>query len=60
MDNALEILVQNATEEFCFAPRDVYSGVFELHNTRYRHTGPVENLELTELREIFRSFSLDY
>ena len=28
MDNALEILVHNAIEEFGFAPRDVYDGVF--------------------------------
>ena len=28
VDNALEILVDNAIEEFGFAPRDVYDGVF--------------------------------
>ena len=38
----------------------MYSCVFELHNTRYQHAGPVGNLEHTEIREVFRSFSLDY
>jgi len=37
VDNALKILVRNATEEFGFAPRDVYNGVFNLSRTRHEH-----------------------
>lgn len=37
LDIALEILLQNATEEFGFVPRDVYSGVFDLPNSRAEH-----------------------
>ena len=37
VDNALEILVRNATEEFGFAPSDVYSGFFELPTARGEH-----------------------
>lgn len=38
VDNALKILVHNATEEFGFAPRDVYDGVFQLYETRDKHS----------------------
>ena len=37
LDNMLEILVQNATEEFGFFPRDVYCGVFDLPYSRAKH-----------------------
>ena len=50
MDNALEILVDNAIEEFGFAPRDMYDGVFKLHNTRLQHANAVETLDYTELQ----------
>ena len=45
VDNALKILVDNAIEEFGFAPHDVYGGVFEPHNTRLQHAHAVENLD---------------
>ena len=35
VDDALKILVHNATEEFGFAPRDVYDGVFNLPGHHY-------------------------
>ena len=38
MDKVFEILVRNATEEFGFAPRDVYNGVFHLTVTKHEHT----------------------
>ena len=44
VDSALEILVHNATEEFGFAPRDVYNGVLELPDTRKQHAIAVEKL----------------
>ena len=55
--NALEISVHNATEEFCFSPRDVYRGVFRLHETRDRHAA--RDLDYTKLQETVRLFSQD-
>ena len=42
VDNALKILVYNATEEFGFAPRDVYGGVFNLPETKAKHAAAVK------------------
>ena len=52
VDNALKILVHNATEEFCFAPRDVYNGVLELPNTRKQYVTAMEKLDCSELKAI--------
>ena len=41
-DIVLETLLRNATEEFGFAPRDVYNGVFDLPWMKYhirKHNG---------------------
>jgi len=57
VDNALEILVDNAIEEFGFAPRDVYGGVLEPHNTRHQHANAVKQLDYTELQKTVRFFS---
>jgi len=59
VENALKILVHNATEEFGFSPRDVYDGVFRLCQTRDEHAAAVADLNYTKLREIVRSFSRD-
>ena len=54
--NALKILVHNATEEFGFIPRDVYDGVFKLHQTRKQHADAVvEDLNYTELQSFVRT-----
>ena len=37
VDNAIKILVSNAIEEFGFAYRDVYNGVFNLPRTKCEH-----------------------
>jgi hypothetical protein len=55
--NALEILVRNATEEFGFAPSDVYEGVVNLPMMRQRHTAVVKNLNYEKLRELVRGFT---
>ena len=51
VDSALEILVHNATEEFGFAPRDVYNGVLELPDTRKQHAIVVK-LDRSKLKAI--------
>jgi len=58
VDNALKILVHNATEEFGFAPRDVYNGVFRLSQTREGHATALENFDCAELREIVKTFNV--
>jgi len=58
VDNALKILVHNATEEFGFAPRDVYNGVFRLSQTREDHATALENFDCAELREITKTFNV--
>ena len=60
VDNALKILVRNATEEFGFAPRDVYDGVFQLYETRDKHSAAVGEFDHTKLQETVRSFSQDH
>jgi len=42
VDSALKILVDNAIEEFGFAPRDVYNAVFDLFVTRNEHAAAIE------------------
>lgn len=56
VDNALEILVRNATEEVGFAPRDVYNGVFNLPGAKQAHTATVEGLDYSEPKTIVREF----
>ena len=57
VDNALKILVQNATEEFGFAPRDVYNGVLNLSCTRDQHAAAVEKLNYSRLKILAETFS---
>ena len=54
--DAFKILVQNATEEFGFAPRDVYSGVFTLPRTREAHNAAVRTLRNEGLKAIVCAF----
>ena len=51
------ILVQNATKEFGFAPRDVYRGVFNLPAASQEHDEAVENLNYSELSSLVANFS---
>ena len=59
VDHALKILVRNATEEFGFAPRDVYRGVFRLPTIRMEHADAVKSLNCSQLKTIAEVFSKD-
>jgi len=59
VDEALEILVENATEEFGFIPRDVYSGVFQLSDTRVNHTTAFGGFNLDKLQKIVETFTTE-
>ena len=55
--NPFEVLVQNAIEEFGFAPRDVYEGVEDLLGTRKTHNAAVWSLDYLELRSLVDKFA---
>jgi len=57
--NALNILVQNATEEFGFIPRAVYSGILQARDTMDQHANAVKQLTYTGLQDIVSSFSVN-
>jgi len=60
VDCAFEVLVDNAIEEFGLAPRDVYGGVFQLLQTKMRHTDQVNYSKLKHLVGVFsRDLGLD-
>ena len=56
-DDAFEVLVRNATEEFGFAPRDVYGGVFALPKTKIRHIAEVGKADYSKLKELVDALS---
>ena len=60
VDNAFEILVKNAIEEFGFAPRDVYDGVFKLSETKMDHADELGRFDYDKLREIVETFSVEH
>ena len=57
VDNALKILVRSTTEEFGFAPRDVYDGVFNLPKTEGRHATVIAELNYLKLKALVDTFS---
>jgi hypothetical protein len=57
VDNALEILVRNVTEEFGFAPRDVYNGLLGLSDMKKHHIIAVKTLDYTKLVALVARFS---
>ena len=57
VDGALRSLVRNATEEFGFAPRDVYAGIFDLPGTRSRHAAEVMTVNHSKLMALVDAFS---
>ena len=57
VDKALKILVRNVTEEFGFAPRDVYNGVFNFTETKSEHTTEVRRLNYSRLKAIVEAYS---
>ena len=50
VDIAFEILVENATEEVGFAPREVYEAVFKLAAMKADHALAVEGLDYSQLK----------
>ena len=60
LGTALKILVQNATEEFGFAPRDVYDGVFDLPETMKKHAIAVKLFDYSKLTTLTGMFAIRY
>ena len=58
--DALEILVRNATQEFGFAPRDVYEGVFDPLSAKHKHAEKVDGLDYSHLKSIAEAFIKRY
>jgi len=59
VDDALKILVKNATEEFGFAPRDVYDGVFKLSETKMDHVNELGRFDYGKLRKVVETFTAE-
>ena len=59
VDDAIKVLVRNATEEFGFAPSDVYKGVFLPGELKIQHAEAVRDLDYVKLKKIVSDFSLD-
>jgi len=59
VNNALNILVRNATEEFGFAPRDVYEGILDIPSARHAHAAALRKLDYSKLLAIVDAFSED-
>lgn len=59
VEEAFQILVRNATEEFGFSPSDVYGGIFDPYTTKRRHADALRHLDYLELEDLLRSFSRD-
>ena len=51
VEDILETLLRNATDEFDFAPRDVFKGVFDLPGTKDRHATAMKNLECAQAND---------
>ena len=57
VDEAVKILVRNATEAFGFAPRDVYRGIFNLPEMKDQHTDAVRDLDYSSLKTLVKAFA---
>ena len=60
VDGALKILINNATEEFGFAPRDVYEGIFVFHRTKFTHKAALGRLDYPKLIDLAKTFNGSY
>jgi hypothetical protein len=56
VENAFKILMHNATEEFGFAPRDVYNGVFYLLETKGMYAAEVKALTCSDLKTLVQTY----
>ena len=57
-DSTIEILINNATERFGFAPRDVYKGIFSPTATWVKHKIALDNLDYRELITLSKAIHL--
>lgn len=57
LDNALELLVENLTEEFGFVPRDTYCGVFNLPQTIAEHNAALDGFNCSKLEHLVDQFT---
>ena len=57
MDKAIEILVQNAMEEFGFVPCNVYSIIVHLPRSRVELDTALDNFSYAELKSIVEAFT---
>ena len=56
---ALETLVQNITQRFGFAPRDVYNGIFKFSATKKMHADAVAKFDPNDLPVVSVMFSTE-
>ena len=57
MDDALEVLVRDATEAFGFVTRDVYKGIFAPEDVKRTHVEAMKNLDYSALKSLVKEFS---
>jgi len=60
IDVVFMVLVHNAIEEFGYAPRDVYNGIFDLPGVKVRHDNQVRDLEYNDLVNLCETFTKRY
>ena len=51
--------MRNAINEFGFAPRDVYNGVFQLVDTKEEHAEATEQLRRSDLQSLVNAFHME-
>lgn len=56
MDNALEVLVRNATEEVGFAPRDVYGLIFASRGMKTDRLNALKTFDYSGLESLSKTF----
>ena len=56
MDDAVKILMRNATEAFGFAPRDTFRAILRPRETKERHENPIRTLDYLPLKAIVKEF----
>ena len=49
-------MINNATEEFGFAPRDVYRGIYSFHSTKAQHDEVLEQVDYPKLMSLSKAF----
>jgi hypothetical protein len=49
-------LVRNATQEFGFAPRDIYDGALDLPGMKQQHANKVDGLKCFQLKSLAEAF----